>query len=236
MKKITTLLISVVLLIMGCTANPPVDGRYALYVPKAHSNEPLPLLIYLHGKGERGDSPEELTYVRGSGPLQYIDAGHELPFIIVAPQLSKHAEYWDIPFVNAVIKDVQSKYNIDESRLYLTGNSMGGYGTWYLGLSYPTRFAALAPIAGGDIFQYNIPGIGDDITTLCKLSKTPIWVAHGQFDTVVPIAEADRLVQQLNRCHANVKYSVFEDLAHVMWDELYQNEQFYQWLLAQKLD
>ena len=181
-----------------------------------------------------GDSLDELSYVRVHGPLNYIDKGNELPFIVVAPQLKTTDRFWSKAFFDEVLKDVEQKYPIDKSRIYLTGISLGGYGSWYLTMTYPDKFAAIAPMAGGDIFWFNVPGIGNDRSDICNIKDVPIWVVHGDKDPVVSAKDAKRMVAELKKCAANVKFTLYKDKRHISWKEMYDNPEFYEWLLSHK--
>ena len=109
--------------------------KYLLYKPKDYSDDsPSPLLIFLHGAGERGD---DLELVKIHGPPKLIEGGADLPFIVASPQVSLN-EWWSSGTVVWLLKDVQSRLNVDADRVYLTGLSMGGYGTWETPLGTPT--------------------------------------------------------------------------------------------------
>ena len=197
-------------------------------------DKPVPLLIFLHGRGEMGDSLNELSKVRVHGPLSYIDQGNELPFIVVAPQMKKGDKFWSRAFFDMIIKDVEQNYPVDSSRIYLTGISLGGYATWYFAMTYPDKFAAIAPIAGGDIFQFDLAGIGKEMSTICKIKHVPAWVVHGNRDFVVPANDAKELVAELKKCGANVKFTLYKDKGHISWKETYDDPAFYKWLMSQR--
>lgn len=237
--KILYLLIFVIFIVVGynnLTTNVEIPP-YDIYLPKNYQENdpnPRPLLVFLHGYGERGDGSERLPLVRVHGPLSYIDQGNDLPFIIAAPQLSRDNEYWTGYIVDALIKDVEKKYSVDKSRISLTGLSMGGYATWIVGMFYPNKFAALAPVAGGNIFQFDIPGIGKEKQEICRLKDIPIWAFHGEQDTIVPFEDEQEMIQELIKCDAKVKFTLYADKSHDSWTETYNNPEFYQWLAKQK--
>ena len=122
---------------------------YLLYLPKDYgkTQDKWPLMIFLHGAGERGS---DLNKVKVHGPPKLVERGKGLPFIIVSPQCPS-GHWWPtkVETVMALIDDIVEKYNVDESRIYLTGLSMGGYGTWAIACAHPERFAAIVPICGG---------------------------------------------------------------------------------------
>jgi predicted peptidase len=233
------LIILFIILSVGCnkTSTSVKAPPYDIYLPKDYQendSKPRPLLVFLHGYGQRGSGSEWLPLVRVHGPLSYIDQGNDLPFIIAAPQLSRDKEYWTGYIVDALIKDVEEKYSVYKSRISLTGLSMGGYATWIVGMFYPDRFAALAPVAGGDIFQFDIPGIGNEKQEICRLKEIPIWAFHGEQDTIVPVEGEQEMIRELNKCDAKVKFTLYKDKGHDSWTETYNNPEFYQWLAEQK--
>jgi len=202
---------------------------YLLYLPKGYEQngaKPWPLMLFLHGAGERGN---EVWKVAVHGPPKQVTNGMDLPFIIVAPQCPS-GQRWSNEVLIGLLDDVCAKYKVDQTRLYLTGLSMGGYGTWNLGLSYPSRFAAIAPICGG----------GEMITVLLSgidrqqaLKTLGVWAFHGAKDNVVPLAESERMVEGLKRVgHPSVKLTVYPEAQHDSWTETYKNPEFYQWLLS----
>jgi predicted peptidase len=123
-----------------------VEMGYLLYLPKNYdTKESWPLVLFLHGAGERGD---DLELVKKHGPPKLISEGKEFPFIVVSPQCPKD-RWWEPIELIALLDDLQSKLKVDEDRIYLTGLSMGGFGTWRLAAFAPDRLATIAPICGG---------------------------------------------------------------------------------------
>ena len=112
-------------------------------------------------------------------------------------------------------------YDIDQDRVYLTGLSMGGYGTWALASKYPDRFAAIAPICGGGTM---IMALG--------LKDMPVWAFHGAKDQVVPLAESERMVETINARGGNAKLTVYPEAGHDSWTKSYDNQELYDWLLS----
>ena len=154
-----------------------ISGRYLFYLPKKYGDEAekekkWPLLLFLHGAGERGDKIEN---VKQHGPPKLIAQGKEFPFIVVSPQCPEN-EWWSAEVLNGLLDTIIKKYRVDENRIYCTGLSMGGFGTWALAMEYPNRFAAIAPICGGGNAR-NIAGIKD----------IPAWAFPGATDSVVPL-------------------------------------------------
>lgn len=157
--------------------------NYLVYLPKIYNaSEKWPLILSLHGSGERG---ADITAVKRWGIHKVLKENDKLPFVVVSPQLPE-GEMWEmkINLLSDLLDKIESNYNIDSDRLYLTGYSLGGYGTWNFAILKPERFAAIVPISGGAISPQRAQ----------RLDKLPIWVAHGDSDTIVPIEESKRIV------------------------------------------
>jgi pimeloyl-ACP methyl ester carboxylesterase len=193
--------------------------KYLLYIPKGYDSDHgrrWPLIVFLHGAGERGD---DLELVKMHGPPRLIDAGKKLPFIVVSPQLAL-GEWWSPDMVAWLAKDMLRTLRVDPDRVYLTGLSMGGYGTWETAAKYPELFAAIAPICGrGD------PSIA------WKLRHIPTWLFHGAKDPVVPLKHSDDMNRALKQ-YGNVKYTIYPNAEHDSWTETYSNEELYRWFLS----
>jgi len=198
-----------------------VEMNYLLYLPKNYNTaqEKIPLLLFLHGSGERGN---DINLVKTHGPAKLIEQGKDFPFIVVSPQCPENV-WWSTDDLSALIDDVVQKYNVDEKRIYVTGLSMGGFGTWALAEKYPDKFAAIAPVCGG----------GNPLT-ICKIGKLPVWVFHGAKDPVVPIKESQQMVDALKKCGNEAKLTVYPEAGHDAWTETYSNPELYDWLLKQK--
>ena len=192
--------------------------KYLLYVPKDYGDEPYPLMIFLHGAGERGNN---LELVKIHGPPKLIEAGVELPFIVASPQVAE-GEWWSPSTVIWVLRDVEKKLRVDPDRVYLTGLSMGGYGTWETAIKYPDIFAAIAPICGrGD------PASAD------RIKHIPTWIFHGAKDTIVPERHSAAMYEELEP-YGNARYTVYPDAEHDSWTETYENKLLYDWMLSHK--
>ncbi len=200
-----------------------VSMKYLLYVPEQYelNKKKWPLLFFLHGAGERGD---DLEKVKVHGPPKLVEKGESFPFIIVSPQCSENS-YWpqEVDVLEKLLDDIITKLSVDESRIYLTGLSMGGYGTWNWAIHYPERFAAIAPICGG----------GDDRRAE-KIKHIPTWVFHGAKDETVPLEQSQKMVAALEKVNGNVKFTVYPDAEHDSWTETYNNPEFYDWILSHK--
>lgn len=193
--------------------------KYLLYIPPKYSgDDPWPLLIFLHGAGERGD---DLDLVRKHGPPKEIDDGRELPFIVVSPQVET-GEWWSPSTVVWLLKELQGKLNIDPDRVYLTGLSMGGYGSWDTATRHPDLFAALVPICGKG-----------DPTMVERIKHIPTWIFHGAKDTVVPMKHSEAMYDALEQ-YGNARFTVYPEADHDSWTETYGNPRLYEWILMQK--
>ncbi len=186
----------------------------------ADADRTWPLLLFLHGAGERGDSLEAVTI---HGPVKERRTGRDLPFIIVSPQVPTGSR-WTVARIAAVLDDALRQYRVDEDRVYLTGLSMGGYGTWDAIRAMPERFAAAIPICGGGL------PLGIDVAR-----DVPVWAFHGAMDSVVPIAQSVEMVRALRRAGGDVRFTVYPDADHDSWSETYANPEVYTWLLSHRL-
>jgi len=199
--------------------------KYWLYLPPGYpGRDRWPLILFLHGAGERGD---DLDRVKIHGPPKRIDTENaSFPFVIVSPQCP--AEGWwsdddQIERLDALLEQVVSRYEIDPGRLYVTGLSMGGYGTWALAARYPRRFAAIAPICGGG-----------DPTEAERLARLPAWVFHGAEDPVVPLETSQEMVDALREAGGTVTFTVYPEARHDSWTETYSNPALYEWFLLHR--
>lgn len=200
--------------------NIPVN--YLLYLPQDYSKDTAkqwPLMVFLHGSGESGT---DLEKVKVHGPAKLIEKGRQYPFIVVSPQ-APPGEGWEPQVIIRLVKGLQSKYKVDRDRIYLTGLSMGGFGTWATAIKFPNMFAAIAPICGGG-----------DTAEVAKLKTMPVWCFHGAKDKVVPTEESYRMVNALRKVNNNVKLTIYPDAEHDSWTATYNNDSLYTWMLAQK--
>lgn len=192
---------------------------YALHIP-ANTKEKKPLIIFLHGSGEKGNDIEK---VKVHGPFKYLKT-HELDSYILAPQCPEN-EYWNEEVLYRLILKIQKENNIDSSRIYLTGLSMGAWGAWNLAFAHPETFAALVPIAG---FVDRVPMIED-----CKIKDIPTQIFHGLLDDVVSVDYSITIYKKLKSCNANVQLTLFDDAGHDSWSKVYDNQDIYDWMFKQ---
>jgi predicted peptidase len=199
-----------------------VAARYQLFLPRDYNNSGTgrwPLILFLHGGGERGDDIEK---VKVHGPLKIAAQRPDFPFIVVAPQVATEM-IWSTARLDALLQEVQEKYRVDPDRIYLTGLSMGSYGAWHLAMEFPQRFAALAAISGGAT-----------PSGMCALKHLPIWVFHGAKDDIIKLDRSEELVERLKRCAGNVKFTVYPDAGHDAWTRTYENPELYDWFLQHR--
>lgn len=202
------------------TVTMKVELDYLLYLPKDYEkHEAWPLLIFLHGAGERGANLEK---VKVHGPPKLIAQGKDFPCIVLSPQCPEH-RWWAPEVLIELIDQIANTHKVDKDRIYLTGLSMGGYGTWALAVAYPKVFAAIAPICGGG-----------DPEKVKAHAKLPTWVFHGGKDSVVPVARSEEMVEAIKAAGGDAKLTIYPDAGHDSWTATYDNPEFYEWLLKQK--
>ncbi len=193
--------------------------KYKIYLPKDYkeNSKEWPFVLFLHGSHRRGS---DLQRLNGTIPAKFMVKDGELQFIVVAPLCPKN-ENWECDSLDLFIDYLISDYPIDENRIYLTGISMGGFGTWELATAYPKRFAAIAPVCGGG-----------DPDQAERLKDIPIWVFHGANDRVVSKRRyADPMVAAVRKHGGDVKYTVFKHTSHDIWRKVYTDYSLYEWFL-----
>lgn len=195
---------------------------YLLSLPEGYSadGEAKPLLLFLHGSGERGN---DLSKVKAWGPPKLIAEGKNLPFIVVSPQCPE-GKYWDVYELKQLLDQIIANYNVDKNRIYLTGLSMGGFGTWAMATAFPDYFAAIAPICGG----------GDPLS-VSKIKDIPCWVFHGKKDMAVAEKLSADMVDALKKVGGKVEYTVLPEGDHpAAWIYAYNEVDLWNWFLSHK--
>jgi predicted peptidase len=193
---------------------------YLLYLPDDYEqHESWPLLLFLHGAGERG---ADLELVKVHGPPKLIAAGQEFPMIVVSPQCPER-QRWQAVTLGALLDEVVEKYRVDKDRIYVTGLSMGGFGTWALAAYSPDRFAAIAPICGG----------GETFWTR-EMLEVPVWAFHGDEDEDVPVERTEQMIAALQRRGAEPRMTIYPGVDHDSWTQTYANPELYEWLLQHR--
>lgn len=186
-------------------------------------NQKLPLIIQLHGAGERGSGKDDLEKVDVHGFSKYIK-DVEYNCVVVMPQCPKDT-FWAAK-VESIIKfteQVIEEFNADRNRIYITGLSMGGYGTWFTSMARPDLFAAIAPVCGG--------GMAWNASVL----DMPVWAFHGEEDPTVSVNQTEEMISALENLGRDVTYTRLDGVGHNAWDYAY-NEELLKWLLSKSKD
>ncbi len=219
---------------------------YQVFVPKRYApKQEWPVLLFLHGAGERGNDCAMQTGT-GLGPALRRQM-ETFPGLVVLPQCH-WGEVWFADMEQQALQALEqtiAEFHGDRSRVYLTGLSMGGYGTFYIASRNPGKFAALVPICGGVVpprtFPFpphviaQVPKDKPYDTIAQKIGKTPVWIFHGSADRTIPVTESRNMVAALRALSGNVKYTEYEGVAHNSWDRAYAEEDLWRWLFAQRL-
>jgi predicted peptidase len=195
--------------------------HYLLSVPETYNkSDKHPLMIFLHGRGERGNN---LDRVMKHGPPKLVRKKNATGFIIVSPQCPK-TEYWKIEKLSQLLDHILATTKADPKRVYLTGLSMGGFGTWHWGAKEPQRFAAAIPICGGG-----------DPKTARQLINLPIWAFHGDKDKTVSLTKSQAMVNAIKTAGGTkVKLTIYPGIGHNSWTKTYNNPEIYKWLLKHR--
>lgn len=202
--------------------------RYTITLPDGYAADAAkrwPLVLFLHGAGERGDN---LELLKKHGPPKLVAAGKKFEAVVVAPQVPS-GSFWNPHGVKALVDQLRAQVRLDEKRLYITGISMGGFGTFDTITEYPELFAAAIPICGGagiNIVKWD-----------ARVTKLPIWIFHGAKDATVPPAFSEMAYNRLKSAKGHhAKYTVYPEAKHDSWTETYDNPEVWTWLFAQKRD
>lgn len=188
---------------------------------KPETKTPIPLIIFLHGSGERGTDVEK---VKVHGPLKYVN-NNTLDAFILAPQCPENT-YWESESLFQLIQKIcKENPNIDPQRIYLTGLSMGAWGVWNLAFAHPEMFAAIVPIAG---FVDRVPMVEN-----CKIKHIPTHIYHGLLDDVVDVNYAIEIYKKLKTCSLYIALTIFDDANHDSWSRVYDNAKTYEWMFQQ---
>ncbi len=187
----------------------------------AKKTEKMPVIIQLHGAGERGNGKDELDRVDVHGFSKFV-VDKEIDCIFVMPQCPADS-FWAarVESIIKFVEQIKKEFDVDEDRVYLTGLSMGGFGTWYTAMARPDLFAAIAPVCGGGM-AWN-----------AGVLTMPIWAFHGETDATVDVRHTDEMVDKLKELGKDVKYSRVERVGHNVWMFTYDQEML-DWILSQK--
>jgi predicted peptidase len=221
-----------------------VAYRYQVYVPANYSPaQHWPVILFLHGAGERGSDGLLQTTAGLGNAIRARPSSY--PAIIIFPQVPIDSTWIGIPAQVAItaLDQTLAEFSTDRDRVYLTGLSMGGNGTWHLAYRFPERFAAIAPICSFVTVPNGVKGFkaavptdsGVPFMTLARrLGSLPIWIFHGEVDPAVPVIQSRDAADAIRRTRGEVKYTEFLGMEHNVWDAVYASPQFIEWLFAQR--
>ena len=206
-------------------SNGQFDMGYYVFLPRDYSPEKkYPMIVFLHGAGERGNGKDELERVKVHALPKYASGGLDTPAILLCPQCPEIFVWNNVVIeLKALIDKVADDYNADKSRISITGISMGGFGSWEMGITYPDYFSAIAPICGGGLSWR-----GD------LLKDMPIWAFHGDADTAVPLKNSVEMVDKVNSEGGNAKLTILHGVGHFSWDDAYLDTKLIEWLISKE--
>ena len=202
------------------------EHRYVVYVPRDYTaDRKWPVILFLHGAGERGDDGLKQADVGIGRAVRF--HSERYPAVVVMPQCAT-GDRWSGRMAEMALKTLDrtmEEYSIDPDRQYLTGLSMGGYGSWLIASQHPTRFAAVVPICGG----------GNPAEMASKLTAIPIWNFHGDDDRAVPVTRSREMVEAIKAAGGTkIRYTEYPNVGHNSWDAAYATKEMTDWLFAQK--
>lgn len=201
------------------------ESPYVVFVPHDYDGKKeVPVILFLHGSGETKGGTKKPVEV-GIGPA-IKKREKTFPFLVVIPQSEKRtwqANSDDAKRALAMLDAVSKEYKTDPNRTYLSGLSMGGYGTWSIAAATPEKWAAIVPVCGG--------GKPADAE---KIKGIPCWCFHGDADKAVPVARSREMIEALKKADAKPKYTEYPGVGHNSWDKAYGTDELYDWLLEQK--
>jgi predicted peptidase len=227
-----------------------VTYKYQVFVPDNWTpKQKWPVILFLHGSGERADDGLQQTDT-GIGTAIREDRSR-VPAIVVMPQCRKNL-WWVVPpmadMAIATLEAATKEFHGDTARTYLTGLSMGGYGTWYLAQKYPGRFAALVVICGGihppaatlkahpELIKWaHEDGPKSYAEAAARIGKVPVWIFHGTDDEIVPVTESQRMQAAMKQIGAEAHYTEYSGIKHVSWDKAYDEPKLFPWLFSKSL-
>lgn len=219
----------------GTVASPAAGGPvgYYLYRPAGvpqDSTTRLPLLVFLHGIGERGNGTTELSRILKFGPPKLIEQGRDYPFLVLSPQLPTRFDHWPVGLVHDLIREARRTLPVDTSRIYITGLSDGGDAAWNYAMAHPEVPAAIVPIAA------EAPTAG-----ICAMRDVAVWAFHGELDKDTKVGAEQKLVNAVNACTPSprepARLTVYAGAGHLVWTRTYAGSDsvdIYAWLLAHR--
>jgi predicted peptidase len=201
------------------------EAKYVLFIPKDYDGKKAyPLILFLHGAGETGtDGKKQAEVGLGKAIKEQADS---FPFITVFPQSQKRnwkADSDDGKRALAILDETEKEYKVDKKRVYLTGLSMGGFGTWSMAEALPEKWAAIVPICGGG-----------DPKTAEKIKNIPCWIFHGDADNAVKVERSREIKKALEAAGGKPNYTEYPGVGHNSWDKAYATKDLYEWMLKQE--
>jgi predicted peptidase len=205
--------------------HPGAEGgaiNYLLYLPKGYAtaSQPFPLILYLHGRSLRGDDPE---LVAKYGLPRRLEHERDFPFVVLSPQLHEDERWVDLEPVVALLDDAIATLPVDRERVYVTGFSMGGGGTWRLANDYPDRFAAAVPLAGTR-----------DDAPIKGLKQVPVWAFHGSADEATSPGDCESMVERIIEAGGDARMTIYPGGNHASVLKVYETNEIYDWLLEHR--
>jgi predicted peptidase len=212
------------------------EAKYVLFAPHDYKGDkPYPVILFLHGAGETGTDGKKQAAV-GLGPA-IKKQEKTFPFIAVFPQSQKRTWQADSDDANralAILAEIEKQYKVDPKRVYLTGLSMGGFGTWSLAAKHPDKWAAIAPICGGAV-RAKDDGAAEKLKAVAeKIKHIPCWCFHGDADKAVPVQLSRDIIKALKDAGGSPKYDEYPGVPHNSWDRAYGTAELYDWMLKQQ--
>ncbi len=213
--------------------------RYLVWLPDGYGDDREkrhPMIVFLHGSG---DPEYDSQFVLSYGLPAVLELGEEpegFDFVVISPQAFPGSAWWadgQMQLIDDLVAEMLDTYLVDPERVYLTGLSMGGYGSWYLGSAYPERYAAVASLSGSAYQSVDLP----DAEFTCRLAEVPVWAIHGEQDAISTFAFIERTVGEYQElCDTTVKWTTYPDAGHFeTYERAYRDPALYNWMLTHTL-
>lgn len=203
---------------------PEGEGKYVVFVPRAYKGDKeFPLILFLHGSGSTGNDGQKQI---GNGLAPAVRKAEDFPFLVVFPQSQEKtwkADSTDGKRALAILAEVQKAYNVDSKRIFLTGLSMGGAGTWSFAAAHPEKWAAIVPLCGRG-----------DVTQVSKVKDLPTWIFIGDKDSPALVDNNREMIKALKAAGSTARYQEYAGVGHNCWDQAYATRELFDWLLQQR--
>ena len=204
-----------------------VHLKHLMYTPESSPPaEGYPLILSLHGAGQRGDN---LDLLEDHGLLKYVNATPDFPYLVCTPQCPE-SDSWILYLDDLLLllDEIVEKYPVDPRRVILMGLSMGANGTWLLACKAPQKFAAVVPVCGWGDWLLDFPD------RVSAMKSVPVWAFHGEEDDVIPVEESRKMIDALNACGGEAELTTYPDIAHESWDLAFAEKKLYTWLRSKR--